>query len=57
MSILSYSIVAILNTKLAFALIIPFCLFKYFSRPDEQALQVIPDIFNTIFFINITNII
>ena len=47
----SYSIKAVAITKLTEAFIIPSCLFRYFSRPFEQALQVMPSIFKTIFFI------
>ena len=47
----SYSILAFAITKFTCACFIPFCLFKYFSKPFEQALHVIPSIDNTIFFI------
>ena len=47
----SYSIVAFAMTKLTTAFEIPFCLFRYFSSPLEQALQVIPSIDKLIFFI------
>ena len=45
----SYSIDAVAITKLTVASFIPFCLFKYFSKPFEQALQVIPSIFKIVF--------
>ena len=47
----SYSIKAFAITKFTLAFCIPSCLFRYFSNPFEQALQVIPPIANTIFFI------
>ena len=45
----SYSMLALFITRFTVALI-PSCLFKYFSRPVEHALQVIPSIFNNTFF-------
>ena len=47
----SYSILALFIIRLTEAAIIPSCLFKYFSSPDEHALHVIPSIFNNTFFI------
>ena len=46
----SYSILALFITRLTLALTTPSCLFKYFSSPDEHALQVIPSIFSKTFF-------
>ena len=46
----SYSTDAVANTKLTTASITPFCFFKYFSKPLEQALHVIPSIFKITFF-------
>ena len=48
----SYSTLALFITKLTVAFTMPSCLFKYFSNPLEQALQVIPSIFNKTFFIS-----
>ena len=45
----SYSILALFITRFTVAFT-PSCLFKYFSRPVEHALQVIPSIFNNTFF-------
>ena len=50
-SVSSYSILALFIIKFTDAVFIPSCLFRYFSSPDEHALQVIPSIFNNTFFI------
>ena len=47
----SYSIKAFDITKFTDALEMPFCLFKYFSNPLEQALHVMPSMAKIIFFI------
>ena len=47
----SYSMFALFIIRFTVACFIPSCLFKYFSSPVEQALQVIPSIFNNTFFI------